>query len=263
MWKGPFHHISLLKKFTQHWLCWIQLIFERYQRKRFFVYWRNTQQIQHKRTICSTYQAEMVCFSNIYICNVSTGADSYRKIFMETSNPPDLLNLLTEFSTCCPPLEVLLEHLPPLKPRYYSGSNSILHHPNQIHIAFNVVEYEIMRSPWKQFLPSASDNKEPSDTLYSEESKQNISPQRRLGLCTSWLDQLSQAVHASNNNNATIELKIKEVYVPIFKKPSNDFKLPSMFESEKEEEIPPVIMVGAGTGVAPFRSFLQHIHSLK
>jgi len=55
----------------------------------------------------------------------------------------------------------------------------------------------------------------------------------RKGVCSNWLAQLTEGDQ-----------------VPLYIKPNNSFKLP---EDDQEK----VIMVGAGTGVAPFRSFLQ------
>lgn len=49
-----------------------------------------------------------------------------------------LLDILYTFKTCMPPLEVIVEHYPPLHPRYYSVSNVT---SNDFSIVFNLEEY--------------------------------------------------------------------------------------------------------------------------
>ena len=65
----------------------------------------------------------------------------------------------------------------------------------------------------------------------------------RKGLCTTWLDELVRPVLAGK----TITDK-----VPCFLKPSEAFALP-------EDPDAPILMVGPGTGVAPFRGFVQRL----
>ena len=59
----------------------------------------------------------------------------------------------------------------------------------------------------------------------------------RLGLCSNWL--------ASLKTGSIIPIWIKK----------GSFKFPKNLDE-------PVIMIGPGTGVAPFRSFIQNMHSL-
>lgn len=59
---------------------------------------------------------------------------------------------------------------------------------------------------------------------------------QRKGVCSSWLAQRTD----------------EGTSVPCFISPGKAFRLP-----EPEEEVP-VIMIGPGTGIAPFRAFLQH-----
>ncbi|XP_049850740.1 methionine synthase reductase-like [Schistocerca gregaria] len=69
---------------------------------------------------------------------------------------------------------------------------------------------------------------------------------RFQGVCTNWLAALA---------NSRIETKEKNkemIAIPIFKKPSSNFTLP-------EDPTRPIIMVGTGTGVSPFVSFLEKI----
>lgn len=62
-----------------------------------------------------------------------------------------------------------------------------------------------------------------------------VNNQKRYGLCTHYLCNIAP-LNVSN--------------LPIYIQPTKDFTLP-------EKEKAPIIMVGPGTGIAPFRSFLQ------
>ncbi len=64
---------------------------------------------------------------------------------------------------------------------------------------------------------------------------------QRKGVCSSWLAQRTD----------------EETVVPCFISPGKAFRLP-----EPEEDVP-VIMIGPGTGIAPFRAFLQHRQATK
>ena len=57
----------------------------------------------------------------------------------------------------------------------------------------------------------------------------------RVGVCTHYLCQLAELHHP---------------VVPVYIQPSNDFKLPN-------DPNTPIIMIGPGTGVAPYRAFMQ------
>ncbi|KAF9426910.1 hypothetical protein BGZ94_005810 [Podila epigama] len=132
-----------------------------------------------------------------------------------------LLDILTTFPSVKIPIVRVIETLPPLLPRYYSITNSPLakNGHRRWSCAFNVVEYE-----------------------------QPVGVKRR-GVCTPWLDDLSGRVafgqKAGNN-------QWKDVRVPMFVKPNETkFNLPA-------DTTKPVIMIGPGTGVAPFMGFLEH-----
>ncbi|XP_064189216.1 methionine synthase reductase isoform X1 [Anguilla rostrata] len=132
-----------------------------------------------------------------------------------------LLDLLRAFPSCSPPLSLLVEHLPKLQPRSYSAASSSLRHPGKLHFVFSVVEFPTCpeRLVW------------------------------RRGVCTGWLaDLVSPVLHGPLGAAAGSPAPPK---VSIHMRSNVSFRLPS-------DPAVPLIMVGPGTGVAPFIGFLQH-----
>lgn len=126
------------------------------------------------------------------------------------------------------PFSAFIEGLNKLQPRYYSISSSSLVQPKKISITA-VVE--------SQMIPGRKD------------------PFR--GVATNYLFALKQKQHGDPNPEPfgqTYEItgprnKYDGIHVPVHVRHSN-FKLPS-------DPGKPVIMIGPGTGVAPFRGFVQ------
>ncbi|XP_078009436.1 methionine synthase reductase isoform X2 [Phascolarctos cinereus] len=150
------------------------------------------------------------------------GASDYNHFIRDSY--VSLLDLLHAFPTCRPPLSLLLEHLPKLRARPYSCASSCLFHPGKLHFAFNIVE----------FLSSV----EPV-TL-------------RKGICTGWLAVMVNSVLQGNGNVSQgndVEASFPEI--SIFPHTTNSFRLPN-------DPSVPIIMIGPGTGIAPFIGFLQH-----
>lgn len=121
------------------------------------------------------------------------------------------------------PFALLVESLGRLQPRYYSISSSAKVHNDHAHVTA-VVQQKL------------SDNG--SDTFY--------------GLCTNFLLHLQR--HVENSMLASpvtywVNTEMEELMLPVYIRSSN-FKLP------RDPKVP-VIMVGPGTGVAPFRGFVQ------
>ncbi|CAG8517415.1 9499_t:CDS:2 [Acaulospora morrowiae] len=132
---------------------------------------------------------------------------------------PTILDLLVTFPSCKPPIERLLDALPPHKPRYYSIVNSPLLNSDALHFAFNVVDYHTP-DPY------------------------NV---HRLGVCTSWLNKLSGNITEEGRSLAPLMIDI-----PIFMEiNTRSFTIPPDISK-------PLIMIGPGTGVAPFVGFLNH-----
>ncbi|XP_045922101.1 methionine synthase reductase isoform X2 [Micropterus dolomieu] len=132
-----------------------------------------------------------------------------------------VLELLAVFPSCSPPLSLLIEHLPKLQPRPYSAASSCLRHPGKLHFVFNIVEF-----------PACSGR-----------------PAGRRGLCTSWLfDLINPVLVFPGKAESSGSLALPKIHVSL--RPSCSFRPPSDLSV-------PFIMVGPGTGVAPFIGFLQ------
>lgn len=153
-------------------------------------------------------------------------------LYMQFIREPELclLDLLMAFPSCKPSVEIVLEHLPRLQPRFYSVTSSPLLCPVQFTIAFNVVQF----------------------------SKENGRWQARQGVCTGYLQRISSHVQGSSNQPfSSLEESLKSMvlessrWVKIYHRHNTRFCLPNDITL-------PLIMVGPGTGVAPFIGFLQH-----
>uniref|UniRef100_A0A2K6EFC8 Methionine synthase reductase n=1 Tax=Propithecus coquereli TaxID=379532 RepID=A0A2K6EFC8_PROCO len=140
-----------------------------------------------------------------------------------------LLDLLLAFPSCQPPLSLLLEHLPKLQPRPYSRASSSLFHPGKLRFVFNIVE----------FLSNTT-------TVVL-----------RKGVCTGWLATLVDSFLQPNTRVSREDSgKALAPKISISPRTTNSFHLPN-------DPSAPIIMVGPGTGIAPFIGFLQHREKLQ
>ena len=156
------------------------------------------------------------------------GASDYTKFIREPGL--SLLDLLNAFPSCRPPFERLLELVHRLKARPYSVSSSPLEDPNHLHFVFNIIEFPAIKG---------------------------VRPKRQ-GVCTGWLAEITKAKREeTNTSNGKLSDNLSKLNlqespkVPVFQRKGLSFKLPSVPET-------PIIMIGPGTGVAPFIGFLQH-----
>eukprot|EP00526_Cylindrotheca_closterium_P002740 CAMPEP_0113633590 /NCGR_PEP_ID=MMETSP0017_2-20120614/17482_1 /TAXON_ID=2856 /ORGANISM="Cylindrotheca closterium" /LENGTH=997 /DNA_ID=CAMNT_0000544237 /DNA_START=154 /DNA_END=3144 /DNA_ORIENTATION=- /assembly_acc=CAM_ASM_000147 len=129
-------------------------------------------------------------------------------------------------------LEGLLGVLPPIAPRYYSISSSPLDEERGkscLTVAFSVVDY---------LTPSlVVDGKE-------------IGNRRVQGVTTGYLETICAPFLCNSG---------KPVEVPeirIFPKPTAEFRMPADLSK-------PIVLIGPGTGIAPFMGFLSHRHVLE
>eukprot|EP00884_Botryococcus_braunii_P018195 jgi/Botrbrau1/5059/Bobra.37_1s0024.1 len=77
----------------------------------------------------------------------------------------------------------------------------------------------------------------------------NTAAGERQGVCTSWLEGLARPMLDGKPAGP------KAVHIPVFLRRGGAFGLPASLAA-------PLLMIGPGTGVAPFRGFLQHRREL-
>ncbi|XP_035207564.1 methionine synthase reductase-like, partial [Stegodyphus dumicola] len=146
-----------------------------------------------------------------------------------------LLDILLHFKSCLPPIERVLDYLPALKPRFYSIASSPLDEDSQFKILFNVLK------------------------ICKEKGRMS----EREGVCTGWLNSLSSEVQKSSESCldtivdgiSSLNLSYKEINILVYKRQNRHFYFPESTDC-------PVIMVGPGTGIAPFIAFLKHRENL-
>lgn len=126
------------------------------------------------------------------------------------------------------PFSAFIEGLNKLQPRYYSISSSSLVQPKKISITAVIESQQIVgrKEPFKGVA---------TNYLYALKQKQNDEPNP---------DAFGKSYEIMGPRN-----KYDGIHVPVHVRHSN-FKLPS-------DPAKPVIMIGPGTGVAPFRGFMQ------
>lgn len=170
-------------------------------------------------------EADKLCLQ--FLCS-QEGAS----VFTEYIRKPSLclLDILHAFKSCTPPVERILEYVPVLKPRFYSVASSPLVDSSLFSIVFSVVHIN-----------------EGSGRC-----------QARKGICTGWLSETSQKLQASesdlhelSSHLSSLSLNSESENFHVYRRQNQFFLLPNDLGI-------PVIMIGPGTGVAPFVGFLQH-----
>ena len=134
--------------------------------------------------------------------------------------------LLTLFPSCHPTISALIACAGSSTPRFYSIASSPAFKKNSAAVAFSCVRYSCGLTS-----PSKSNEKAPA--------------LKRSGVCTSYLERI-----LTKRLEGAVDL-LEEETVRLFLKPSVTFRLPGSVS-------PPLILIGPGTGVAPFVGFLQH-----
>jgi sulfite reductase alpha subunit-like flavoprotein len=184
------------------------------------------------------------------LCDISS--IEAKQVYINDIETPkiSLITLLRKYKSISVPLEHFLELLPSIPCRYYSLSNyiqddtqkrelefafTVVHHSDDV--PFNqhrIVPFGIC-SNWLKSLviyrkllsPLTSDDTTKSTGMIQEEEKM-------------FLNSIGISCPSENNS-----------YLPIFPRDVTHFRLP------KDLSIP-IIMIGTGTGVSPFRGFIQY-----
>lgn len=167
--------------------------------------------------------------------------------------------LLALFPSCSPTLAQLCSVCQKPVPRFYSIATSPLSKPDTVAIAFSLVR--------NQF--SVSVNAEEVEKSDGRNKKKIIC---RAGVCTSYLEYLlrlwlypatapntvsSSSSSPSSSSSALPSYAthahpiVAEEQLRIFHKPNPTFRLPGSVSY-------PLVLIGPGTGVVPFMSFLEH-----
>ncbi|XP_050406331.1 methionine synthase reductase [Patella vulgata] len=150
------------------------------------------------------------------------GSNDYSQFIREQSL--SIMDILTAFPSCHPPLHSILEHTSRLKPRPYSACSALSACPDRLEFVFNVLE-----------IPEG-----------------NGRCTARQGVCTGWLDNITKSIQTNNEdlNSQMSSLSLNEdIQIPIFTRTNQHFRPPTDLSC-------PVIFIGPGTGVAPFIGFL-------
>lgn len=192
---------------------------------------------------------------------VSWSYPCVQKLWLLIVTGRTVLEVLQDFKSAQVPLEWLLQTVPHLKPRQFSIASSPTKHPHSAHILVAVVDY---KTPFKR---------------------------RKQGLCSAWLASL-QAVKPNTSINSTHSSSNQISHLPDGIRSSdaapsqhNDSLTNGLaaaadseavtWQDHAEEQwaVPvwvergvlhlpashsvPMVLIGPGTGVAPFRSFLE------
>ena len=152
--------------------------------------------------------------------------------------------LLILFPSCTPPLSMLVTCAGSLPPRFYSIASSPLLHGTNASVALSLVHYTCgLTAAFRPHDASVKTSMEAPKIL-------------RAGLCSSYLEsilgswlrpnQQSSSISGSSAGDVGATPRLR-----VFHKPSITFRLPGSVA-------PPLILIGPGTGVAPFIGFLEH-----
>lgn len=166
----------------------------------------------------------------------------------------DILEMFDSINTL--PLSVIIiDVLPRIQTRFYSISSSSVVSPSKVAITASVVRYCVRQRHGKDLtkllLNTADENVENRSMLRVKRGHTTS----HIDYICNWIENHKTSVGQSDDtgdySRATKIFRANEldpIYLPIFIRPSKFKPAPSYR---------PVIMIGPGTGVAPFRAFIQ------
>jgi methionine synthase reductase len=184
--------------------------------------------------LLAEFAADPVEQAAMLLLSSRQGSDEYKEK-LSVRNGLSIIGLLAAYPSCQPPMPRLLEVLPALHPRRYSCASSALVDPCRIRFVLNVVEG---------------------------------------GLASSWLDAIGGAIKADRHTAAVpliFGMPVRSAASRHLLQPAaaaaacvSNGLVPLQLEanatnfSPPEDTSTPLIMIGPGTGVAPFLGFLEH-----
>jgi len=181
-----------------------------------------------------------------------------------------VLEVLQDFKSAQPPLEWLLQTVPHLKPRQFSIASSLTKHPSSAHLLMAVVDYKTpfkrrkqgLCSSWLASLTPVSNTRSAADlqsSVGSDSTGQHangvqgpasIDASTPSGQAP---DGNANGLAASNGGTGreheAADGSAQGCVVPVWVE-RGVLRLPPSHST-------PMILVGPGTGVAPFKSFLE------
>ncbi|KAK9767368.1 hypothetical protein K7432_002905 [Basidiobolus ranarum] len=186
-----------------------------------------------------------------YLKHLGEDKDFYHsEVVVPCHNLGEMLEILEKVQDAIPvdqrmeiPIPLLIEGLGRLQPRYYSISSSGSVYPDTVHITAAVLQYQTPAHPDRVKYGVATNylysiHRHMEGTAIEEIAENKPFP-------TYYIHGVhDQQVVEANTNDSQLLIK-----VPAYIRKSN-FRLPT--DSKK-----PVIMIGPGTGIAPFRGFVQ------
>ena len=138
---------------------------------------------------------------------------------------PSLVELLTGLAPCAPSLASLVDTLPPLAPRWYSIASAPAAEPGRMHLCLSIVEYFAL----------AADG--------SRRLRRGLATNMIARVCAPLLDGPNAATGARDGTRPRLAVFRRD--------PSgHELRLPKTPSTA-------LMLIGPGTGVAPFRAFLQ------
>jgi len=203
--------------------------------------------VREKMDLCTVSKSRKVLFALSQICSDPQERAVLELLSSKTERGSQLVetfvhaqhrsvvDLLREFPSCQSiTLQTLVSLLPPIPPRYYSVSSSPLggKAADCLTVTFSVVDY---------LTPSliGSDGTE-------------LGLRRIHGLATRQLEALCAPFLSSGSGTPTADSR---GLLKIFPKPTEEFCLP-------DDLAAPLVLIGPGTGIAPFMGFLSHRQAL-
>lgn len=169
------------------------------------------------------------------ICNQK---DYYAQEILQ--NNVSILTFLKKFPSCHPPVTLLLQHLPKLMPRPYSICSSSKINKDSIKICFSVIKLDnTLKGITTGWLEKFTENILHVDIDHLSTMKDNMNIE---GMCKNF----NRSCSVENTNDAPLEA------IPIYLRQTT-FRLPT-------DHTVPIIMIAAGTGIAPFIGYLEERH---